>query len=185
MVTPSTLVRVLVLVAPLLSCGGGAGVDPDSGAATGCTGGNPVRGLVFDGTAGVTTSIGGAHIDTCAILDSDCPNGSSGTCVALAFGGDDGTRSMTIHVTLPSASGTFDCASSEQLAVGLNQIDASGDTVFGGVAGTFGTQTFGSCTVSSTTLDARHWAGQIEAQLEDRVHGTSASLLLTGHLAAR
>lgn len=189
-VTRTSLLRAgFVVVVPVVlahgGCGGRPSGDDDSGIATGCTGGNPVSGLVFEGAAGVTTSIGGASIDSCAILDSGCPNGASGSCIALSFGGDDGTRSMVIHVTSPLASGTFDCASSELVAISLSQTNAIGETVFGGVAGQTGTQRFGSCTVSNTSLDARHWAGQVEAELEDRLHGTTASLSLTGHMTAR
>jgi hypothetical protein len=178
------IARTAVLFVVLTGCGGGGGGSP-SDASTGCTGGDPVSGLVFEGAAGMTTSIGGAHIDTCAVQHSGCPNGAAGTCVSLSFGGSDGTRSMVVAATVPLASGTFDCASSDLVRVSLNQIDARGDTVFGGVAGRTGSQLFGSCTIASTALDASHWAGQIDAQLEDRLHGTTASLSLTGHMAAR
>lgn len=179
-----TNARILALsLLALAGCGngpGGATADASSG---GCTGGNPTTGAIFDGTAGLTTSLGDAHVDSCAVLTSGCPNGTSGSCVALSFGADNGTYAYVIGVTVPLASGAFDCASSEQVNVSLSQTNALHETIFGGIAGRSGSQVFGSCTISNQTLDANHWAGQIDATVEDRLHGTTATLSLTGHMS--
>jgi len=180
-VIPSRLPHVLSLFL-LGACGNASGGTPDASSG-GCVGGNATTGVIFDGTAGLTTSLGDTHVDSCGLVLGGCPGGS-GSCTSLTFGGNNGTFGLIVGATMPPQSGAFDCMTTEDVVVSLNQTDLNDQSLFAGYAGRTGTQVVGSCTISNETLDGSHWAGQITATVVDHLHGT-ATLTLSGHMGPR
>lgn len=173
---------LLPAVALVLACAGNDPVAEDPEGV--CGGGDPLSGSVFEGTAKLTTGLGAVPVSTCAVQGSGCKDDGAGPCVHLVFSGDNGTFTLIAGAVLPRASGTFECTS-EQVAVSLSKHDGNGDVVFGGVASRDGDEQIGSCTVSNQSLDAHRWVGTIEATLEDRFHGATTSLSISGSMAAK